>query len=73
MSFRLNFTADPEFRAELLKLVRDNIKPAVTEIVAQLVPDALVKMIEKYLEQIPIGRYSTHPDAGEDPASAPLR
>lgn len=65
MAFRLNISADSEFRTELLKLVRENIKPAIEEIVSKLMPDTIAKMIEKYLEQIPIGRYNNHPDAGK--------
>lgn len=54
MSFRLNISADPEFRAELLKLVRENIKPAIEAIVSKLMPDTIAKMIEKYLDAIPL-------------------
>lgn len=68
MAFRLNITADAEFRAELLKLVRENIKPAVEEIVSKLMPDTIAKMIEKYLEAIPVPSNWLNrdkPDAGK--------
>lgn len=65
MSLRLNVTADPETRAQILQLVRDNLKPALQKIVADLLPDTLQRMIEKYLDHVQHGVYSGHKDAGK--------
>jgi uncharacterized membrane protein YheB (UPF0754 family) len=48
--FSLEVMADEKFRNSLLNLVRENIKPAIEQVVDKLMPETVERIITKYLE-----------------------